>query len=292
MKLIRVILIGVLLLSSALARSETITLLTTDTAADWFNEFLDGRNPDNIQDYSGQHAHRSVIEIVLLHQILRAGGYEGDILVVPNKWDYTQQLKAILNGRSTIIGTTFWLDDLEGERDNLLISDAIIRDGEYQTGLYTNPNNPNGAINARSLEQISALSAVSNSTWTADWNTLKAIPLKHLYDIEGWGGMIKMVTANRADFMLAPLQNSDTGEVEGSGLALAPIPNIKIVIHGSRHWAISAKHPQGRTAHKAIMRGVEIFRRQGKITQAFTEAGFFNEAASDWLILNPEPLDN
>lgn len=264
---------------------QSLSILVTNTVLDKYPIYLAGRDVQSISHYQGQEDHREVIELVLLQQTLFAGGYRGPIQLIPSSWNYTQRLNTLKGSRITMLAQTFWLQDLQPLANYLTITEAVIPRGRYETGLYTVSTNKK-ALAARTLKDVQQLNGVSNSLWTVDWKTLSAMNLKHLYDSSYWGGMIKMVTAGRADFMLAPITNIEASEIEGSGFHLQPIPGVKIILDGSRHWAISKQHRQSAIATIALEEGMRILKSEGRYQKAFSDIGFNNPRARHWTLLN------
>jgi len=249
-----------------------------------YNAFIQGRDPVNITDYSGPNSRRDVVEVILFQQALMLGGITNNITFtgVPT---YRRLLTEVKEGALVGAATSAWLYDLENEKENLLISDAVIENGNFEAGLYTNAKNTK-VLEANTLKKIKGLSAASNRYWTPDWRTLSHLGLSRLIHIQDWKTMVRTVYHQRADFLLAPFQQTQGMRLDVDGMTLIPIQGVKVGLEGSRHFAISRHHPKGKTIFRAFQKGLAILMKRGTLKQAYRESGFYNEKAQNWRFLN------
>lgn len=251
-----------------------------------FKHYTDGKNIKDIDFYGGPRARRDVIEVVLMYQALSLGGFNQPV-ELQSVDSYKRILHMLGDGKALMAANSVWLEDLSAKDDRYLVSDALIRNGEFEVGLYTRPDKV-AAITLKSAADLSSLTAVSSRNWTTDWRTLETLPLKSLYDAPLWYSMVKMVVANRADLLLAPFQPNESMALQVKGERLMPVPNVKIRLDGSRHWVLSRKHSLGADAWTALQSGMEQMHARGRITRAYQESGTFNSQVSTWKILNPK----
>ena len=247
--------------------------------------FVGERDPLRIDHYAGPGARRDVIELLLLQQALHLGGLSEKLILRPEN-SYLRIIKLLRDGQVAISGAPKWLEDIDPYREHLLISPAVVADGEFIVGLYTRPNHQR-ALGAQTRAAISQLSAASNNHWQADVRTLKALGIQKIYYTTYWEQIVRMVLAGRADFTLAPFQSNPDMKVQLENLELVPIPGIKVALSGSRHWAISKHHPLGERIFNALQKGIQQLHTQGTIQRAYEECGFFHPAVRDWELLNP-----
>lgn len=267
----------------------TVVIGAPDDVLVDYHAFMAGRHPKDIVDYSGPSSRRDVVEMVLFQQALILGGLTAPVefKAAPT---YRRLGEELLSGSITGAGTSFWLTDLEKDSSKYFITEPVIRNGEFEAGLYTAPDNTK-AMHADTLEKVRELTAASNRYWTPDWLTLTALGLRGLQHIQNWKTMVRMVAYQRADFLLAPFQQTDGMRLHVDHMILDPIPGIKVGLQGSRHFAISKNAPQSNEVFDALQLGLSKLRTQGKITQAYQQCGFFNAKAKDWLqIYQPEAL--
>ncbi|WP_419785856.1 hypothetical protein [Pseudodesulfovibrio sp.] len=254
-----------------------------------YHAFLQGRDPLKISDYSGPHSRRDVMECVLFQQALARGGFPHSV-VMTDIASYGRTILELTSGDIVALGTSAWLSDLENRYHDILISPPLIRRGEFEAGLYTAPENEM-ALQADSLEKVTALSAVCSRQWQPDWRILEGMGISQLLGASTWEVMVHMVGERRADFLLAPFQPTEGMRLETMNTLLVPIPGLKVHFPGSRHFGVSRFHPQGRELFEALVRGLQHMRSDGTIARAYTECGFIHPATEGWTVLNNGKAD-
>ena len=248
--------------------------------------FLAGRSIHNLSSYNGEHSRRDVASFILLQQALYKGGYKGE-LEVHAVMPYLRNLRYISDGKIALLGEPIWLSDVSSNTDKIFISSAVINHGEFVVGLYVNPTHPL-ATSPPSAKQLKYYSAASNRNWKKDWQLLQDLNVKNVQHSLFWRNIVKMVYAGRVDFTLAPFQNSPDLSIAAYGLSLAVVPDVKVILGGSRHFIVSRQHPMGKSSFEQLQRGLKLLRQDGTITRAFTEVGFFNQKTKNWRLLNPQ----
>ncbi|KAF0812944.1 hypothetical protein IGB42_02794 [Andreprevotia sp. IGB-42] len=277
-----------LLSPAAFATDEAITILTQQDVYNDYLQFIGKRDPLTLTRFDGEGARRDVAELVLVQQALALGGLKRQVKLVKvdNSSDsYSRYLKEILSGNATIGGNTAWLVDLKPIEDKVFISPPLIRQGEFEAGLYTTPDNSK-AIAARTLAQVQQLTAVVAESWKPDVTTLDSLKFGQVLKTQSWDSMVGMVVKHRADVLLAPFQPTPDMSLEAGGHKFVPIPNVKVGLQGSRHLFVSKLAPAGKEAALALEKGLSILRERGVIERAYKESGFFNTRTANWNRLN------
>lgn len=246
--------------------------------------FLADRTPEEITFFGGPHARRDVAELILLQQALRLGGFKRPIKLVDED-NYFRGIRNVVEGRTLSIGGTIWLQDLDQAKERVFISPPIVRDGEFLVGIYTSPHNQL-ALGSKSLVELTQLRAVTSRQWKPDVQTLQALGFHKIMYAPNWVNMARMLNVGRVDITLAPFGMAPDLRIQVDGIELMPIPGIKMVIAGSRHWPISQKHPYGAEFSEALNKGVALLRNAGTIERAYRESGFFHPEVADWTLLN------
>lgn len=245
--------------------------------------FLNGRHPHEVTFYGGPGARRDVIELVLVQQALRLGGWREGLfpLVLPTD---VRLLHEVAIGHAVLGGTTYWLEDLKRGASDLVPSSAWLASGEFEVGVYVRPDN-HQALAVRSAQALRGLSAVSCRDWRVDWRTLSAMGLKALLHAPSWDSMPAMLAAGRADFLLAPFQpNADMSLTVGN-VRLVPVPGLKVRLAGTRHVPMSRRAPQFEAVRASLESGLSQMRARGVIRRAYTESGFFNARVAGWTVV-------
>lgn len=258
-------------------------IITSDVLSDYY-KFLGGKSPYEITNYSGKHSRRDVVEVILLQQALKRGGLEVEI-VFSIADTYLRTIEEVINGRTAITASTVWLYDIISHQQHLQESPALIKPGEFQVGIYTSPQNEE-MLRVQNSTELQSFSAVSNKNWKVDWITLKNMGITKLINVQKWISMVRMVNAERVDFLLAPFQDYPGMALKLDENILVPITGKKVNLQGSRHFAISRKHPLSLNIQKALDQGIKSMRAEGQIRKAYKEAGFFHPNVDDWQVIN------
>ena len=268
------------------------TIATDEYLNEGLKGFLNGVEIEELDDFTGEGTSRAMVELVLLYQALKLGGYPNEINIIGKYYPHLRALKEMSKGEITMHSGSFWLSDAEAE-PSIWVTAPIIQFGEYHVGLYTIPKNKR-ALAANSIEDIRKLKAVSRDTWNVDWNTLQRMKLNKIYNATSWDSIVLMLHQGRADFTLIPFSSNPSMErIEHGidipieeGVKVVPIPGIKVRLTGSRHWAVSKNSENGEQAFRAIQKGLIELDRTGKRLRAFRECGLISSQTEHWKLLN------
>jgi len=272
------------LCASWLALAAPVIAVNEDILPDYYR-LLQGRNIDEVNYYGGPGARRDVIELVLLLQALKLGGFAGEVQLQAEQ-SYLRSLRDIADGRFITSAGLAWQSDISSQTDAYYTSRPLVKEGEFIVGVYTTPGNRK-ALAAGEQKDLSRLTAITSSQWKTDIKTLAELGIHHPLFSPNWVNMVRMLAAGRADIALAPFQQTPDMSITVSGIRLVPIPGIKVALSGSRHWPVSRKHPDGQAFYQALEKGLAQLEERGTIRQAYTDCGFFHPAIANWLLLNP-----
>ncbi len=269
--------------SYAIAWAETVRVyIPPDVLAD-YKVFLQDRDPLQISDYSGEGARRDVIEVVLFQQALARTGNRFNVQFIEQP-DYGAMLDGIESGDAIASVTSLWRRDLSPRWDNLYITAAVIDRGQFEAGFYT-PESNYAAIESQAISELRALRGVSSKNWVIDWQTLQDFGA-NVTHVDTWGEMVAQVFSNQSDYLLAPFQATSDLSLELPEGKLVPIPNVKISLVDTRHFAVSRVHPLGWDFNTALHRGIMRLKKDGVVTKAYTDCGFLNAQVSTWYQVN------
>ncbi len=239
-----------------------------------------GNSCDAIESDALKQASRVLIESILICQALRIGGLEPhfNFKSVSNIPRLIQQVSA---GDIDLMIDSIWL--ALTDTNTMYVSDPILREGEIVKGIYSSKKNK-AIFKVTSLKELQAYNAVSSSFWKTDWQTLKLMGITS-HSVSKYAFMLRMVDAQRADFLLDDFSNREDLRQVYQNIALHPIPNVKIAIKGTRHIVINKHNSNSLKIYNALQKGLKAMRKQGTISQAFQEAGFINAKVKDWQVL-------
>ncbi len=224
---------------------------------------------------------RDLIDLIILIKALNIGGCDCQLQFHDNSV-YGRNIELLISGQFVMSSDTLWLSDITRYQDMLIKSPAVIKNGDYDVGLYTSSQN-HTALNAKSSEDIKSLTAVSNRFWSADWRTMRALSPKKLAHVESWARMEQLVNAQLADYTLMHFRNPKL-----SRTPLVPIPNVKAILWDSRHFAIARQHPLAQHVKNALDIGLKKLAKRGLLERAYQQVGISHQSQKNWQILNPK----
>lgn len=265
-------------------RTSDIATVNVLVDADVLKKYIDFVGDGDVLAIKKYNAQREVAELILLQQMLSIGGYNGAITLSAGK-SYLDILQKVADGKGISYSSPAWFDDVYLQTEKYYVSEPMIRKGEFIVGLYVLPSNKK-ALSVNSLAELRRLRALSNSNWQVDWRTLQAMNFEVLYDSSLWSHSVKMLLAGRADFILVPFQASNDLSMVFHDMRLVPIPNMRLALDSSRHWAISRKHPQGEAVYGALTVGLAVMQGDGRVQQAYRDCGFFDPRVESWSVVN------
>jgi hypothetical protein len=274
-------------LSIGIRANEAVILAVNEDIPKDYQRFLAGRDPMDVQHYSGDGARRDIIELTLLMQALHLGGFTKpvELRIEPS---YLRSLRGIADGRFISSGALMWKADIDELRPALIASRPLLRDGEFIVGIYTTQKN-HAAFNSLPPKMLRELNVATNAQWKSDVRTLKDLGFNRITYAPNWMNIVRMIEANRAQITLAPFQASDNMITAVGDLKLYPLQGVKVAISGSRHWPISQKHLDGNAFYDALERGLSQLEATGTIQRAYRECGFFHPEVKNWKLLQAQP---
>ena len=222
--------------------------------------------------------HRAVLEFYVLCKALRIGG------IIP-KFEYKSYPNSTRSRVQATSGAVLtrsfapWLPE-DNKKDIFYISEAVIPNGEFAVGIFTRPDHAK-LLEVDSIEQLRQFTAVTNRNWKVDWQTLHCMKIT-TYDVSTRLQMYKMVAAKRADFVLDALSSVSKSSRSIAGIQLVPVPGVKVILNGSRHFLIHKSFAQSKKIFLALQTGLKKMRELGMIHSAYRESGFFGDIGRSW----------
>lgn len=266
---------------------ETVTITVVEGDYDNYRAFLTefGGGLHSVESIPHGYFDRATMDIFLLVNALRAGGLEGDLdfRLVGNVKRLTEDL---YTGAAVVGGHQLGRGNNEVYKNDLYMSSAVIRPGDFQKGIYCLPSNSR-ALRIRDRRDLRlAGPAIIGIHWKADFKALKEMGVEDIVQSPTFPLMIRMLDAGRASWI--PLEFSGKEDLSKViyGVRLVPVPGVKFVLDESRHFFVSRAHPDGERVFAALQKGLALLRENGTIRRALTAAGFFNSGTASWTSLN------
>ena len=268
-----------------------ITIITPADVYDDYIKFIKKRSPLTIKDYRGTR--RDIAELILVQKALYLGGHTKEISWGIGELSYKRIKRLIKQAKGTIhiSGTSVW--DVDFNKEDIFLSDAIVRKGEFEAGVYVKAESKN-LLKYRVSKKgndFKKLSFVSSKQWSVDWLTLKKFAPKALYDTPKWDNMVEMVYGGRADALLAPFQSGKNMELvvykDKKKRKFLPIKGYKVGLAGSRHFVLT-KIPGAQAILTKVNKGIRMLREKGEVVRAYKESGFFHRSTKSWKVINQD----
>jgi ABC-type amino acid transport substrate-binding protein len=150
-------------------------------------------------------------------------------------------------------------------------------------GIFTRPDHA-ALLNISSAEELRKFTAVSSKSWLYDWAALERMGVETIH-VPQYLQMGEMVASGRADFFVGEFPGADDLSQYIDGKRYIPVPNVKIMLTGSRHIAVSKRVEHSKQVFDALQAGLDIMRERGLILKGYRTSGFFNPLIEDWKVL-------
>ncbi len=262
-----------LLLISSLAWGKTTDLMVERDMLIAYQKFLNGRAVLDISAYHQVGTRRDVLDMVLILQAIKLGGYRTPINLIATSFSLRNEL-LLKKGKVALVFDSFWLADAREMLDYVYVSDPIVAQGEYLAGIYTRVESLED-VSLKTQHGLSGLTAVSNPSWRTDWQTLSQLPLNNLVAEDNWIAEAQMVDKGLVDFMMMTFVDSGREAYKLlEQIELVVVPKVAIALSDSRHVVVSRAHSDGVLLFSALQRGLKTLREQGVLYRAYQEAGF------------------
>ncbi len=276
------ILTVILLTSVASAKPlKKVEIWCNDDIYQDYLKFLYGRSPLSIEDYSGSFSRRDVVELVLLQQLIVAGGYPARFELNPTLEKLDRIVTELGQGLDVVPGSTFFESDMKGQEGNIFISAPIIRKDEFIVAVYMLAEHPQ-RNRISSLEDLRRLVGITGKSWHRDQEILNDLGVKNIM-APNWEMANYMLEQGRADFVLQPLSAEDGYVINAfKDVMLLPSEGVSVSFPNSRHFVLSKQPPANKALYQALNKGIALFRKEGRIQKAYVESGFLQPVIFSW----------
>lgn len=237
-----------------------------------------------IERFDTPYANRPTVDLILQLQALAAGGLDFEYQLSSHA-NHGRAVIEVAQGYADLTAETVWDSEFRANPEAFAATSAVIRNGEFEKGLYTIPSNRR-MLEARLPEQFSEFVGVTVFNWSVDLQLLENLGLKRIERVSKAENMFQLIREGRADFAMLEFAATADLSVETGGVKLVPVPQCKVALPGSRSWVISKRSPHADLLAQTFEKGIGMLRRDGKIERAFGESGFFNPKVARWRALS------
>ncbi|HEY0946814.1 MAG TPA: methyl-accepting chemotaxis protein [Opitutaceae bacterium] len=253
-----------------------VSSLVAESLAKWTQQTPVGE----ITRFDSPHANRPTVDLVLQLQALAAGGLDFDYELSVHQ-NHGRAVVEVQQGYNHLTAETVWDSEITRNADNLLSSQPVILNGQFEKGLYVRPDHPR-LLEARLPEALSDCIGATVFNWAVDLQLLEALGLKRIEKASRIENVFQLLRDGRADFTLLEFAATPDMSLEHGGVKLIPVPQCKVALPGSRSWIVSKHAPHAAEILQALDRGIAALRQEGRIERAFGECGFFHPKVSRW----------
>ncbi|ACS79833.1 conserved hypothetical protein [Maridesulfovibrio salexigens DSM 2638] len=230
---------------------------------------------------------RCIASLMILKNALKLGGVNAQLnfIQTPN---VRREEDELIKGNAIVSSHLFNLSSIEHlkYKDKIYVSDPVIKDGEFEKGIFCLPGN-HKVLNVRTVEDLKkAGKPLIGIHWSNECQTLKDLGIKEIEKGPTMDCLFRMIKAGRADWIPLGFHNSKDLSVTRNGITLVPVEGIKFSLTESRHFIVSKQHPDGEKIFEALQMGIKQMRQNGLIKKLLTQGGFYCKATKDWKILN------
>lgn len=266
--------------------SITIDVGTISNHTILFEKLSKDDNCLSMENYSPKWT-RVVADFIVLCNALHAGGIKPKFVFhnFPNEGRRHIQL---LKGQISMPISIHRVSKTTAQ--TFYISDVIVKHKETEVGIYALPSNLD-LLQSKSLAELREFSGVTNHSWLIDIDVLSQIG-SPLQTVSTYNQMFQMVAAQRVDYLLTFFSPLDDFSRTVQGFKLVPVPNVKIVLPGSRYFIVNKKAPNADIIFQALQKGLKKLRNKEFITYIYQKIGFFNPKVKSWPILCCDKLTN
>jgi len=225
-----------------------------------------------------QDIQRITMDIMLICHAVKESGLAKKIELVayPN---VERGLQMSLSGSTDMVAQTLFLSD--HSEYNMLITDPVIREGEFQVGVFTTRNRSD-ILSKRELSEFQKLRAVTVKSWKTDQKAMKNLNIKQVLTLPTRELLSKFIANNRADFTFSYLKEPIVTRIGGE---LIRIPNVKVSFPDTRSFFIPKRN---QALYNALQKQLSALRAQppDALRAAYIHAGFITEEYEGWTDLS------
>ncbi|MCF2949341.1 hypothetical protein L0668_14575 [Paraglaciecola aquimarina] len=234
-----------------------------------------------VNEFDAKPENRAAVELIILCKALNLGGLNFEFNVLKSV-DYNESKLFVQQKKAYIQGESVWKDQANTELFH--ISPAILRKGEFSKGIYTLQGHPM-LKTVKNLQSLQRYRGITVPAWEQDWYMLRQIT-KNLLTAKSQFEIYDRIKKGRADFTLGEF-SSELTMVFGK-MYLYPVPDIKIIIAQSRHFAVRKGMPHSTEIFEALSLGIAKMRSTKMIVDLFNRAGIINSTTDHWKIITTD----
>ena len=236
---------------------------------------LDNAELKNIQ--------RVTMDLLLVCNAVRDAGI-ADRLILKSYPNIARGIREVADGHFDMISQTMFSADHQHMPENsLLITDPVIRSGEFEVGVFTTKNRSD-ILKLRKIEDFREVTGVTVQSWLIDQTMMKELGIKNVILLNKRGVIAEFIAAKRGDFTFSYLGESVVTRIGGE---LTRIDGIKVSFSQERSFIVSRSNYSLFTTLNSYMKKLRN-REQDEVLAAYIHAGFIVPEFNSWADLSDQ----
>ena len=222
-----------------------------------------------------------MVELIILQQALFFGDIDAEIDfdIMPS---LGRDITEVKKGNFVMSSRIYEEDRFDR---SVLKSNAIVLANEFHKAFYGLASNK-ALMNAKSLNDLQALSTVTVASWEGDVNILRDLNINKRHLSYNFNTIFNLIQYRDIDFVLLELPRRADLVQTWNGVTLVPVNNLLVKFPQSWHYMVSKKHPDGDMIYQALQKGLSAMREQGLIRKYLQQILFFHPKVKDWAVIN------
>jgi methyl-accepting chemotaxis protein len=264
----------------------TLRIAVSSLVANSFGKWTQQTPVEQIDRFDSPYANRPTVDLVLQLQALAASGLDFDYELSVHQ-NHGRAVVEVMQGYNDLTAETVWDSEIARNSEALLSSQQVIRNGEFEKGLYVLPGSTR-LLEAQLPEALSEFVGATVFNWSVDVQLLENMGLKRIEKASRVENVFQLIRDGRADFTLIEFAATPDLGIENGDVKLIPVPQCKLALPGGRSWIVSKHSRHAAVIVQALDRGISLLRQEGRIERAFRECGFFHPKVTRWKRLSAE----
>ncbi|MFT2093052.1 hypothetical protein [Paraglaciecola sp. 2405UD69-4] len=254
---------------------------------------LDGRDYDlpvdkciPISQIKAFNFGRPVLDFLIHCQVIRLNKLADTIKVIqaPNN---LRAMKMVAAGDGDVFAMSEFSSVVKNlNESNLLVSAAVLREGEFEVGLFTAPNRQD-VLAVTNVNELMDLTSISTTSWSSGASSMTKITSNPPVLVSNYRNIPEMIAKKRADFTTHSLSKKFIYDLDGK-VSLQRIEGFKLSLPGERVFVVNSASGEYFQALQDFISSQRDWAKSDEdgILKAFEDIGWISSKYKDWILIN------
>ncbi|MCP3926178.1 MAG: hypothetical protein GY714_26740 [Desulfobacterales bacterium] len=283
-----------ILFSANILIAEELIISVEESVYNNFKKWTFNTSPYEITKFNTIYSDKGTVELILLHQALKASEIDFEIKLIPTK-NNRKERYLVSQGIAHIAAQCLWEKNIN--KNDFSVSTPVLSKGEYEKGVYAYYKN-RPVFKAKTVEELRKFKAIVLKSDNPDLKTLKAMDIKSIEVVSDLKKIYRSLFNKKTDFVL--LDFSENNKFNRSmkikvnkkykrrtvkitrNVKLYPVKNIKIGLQGQLHYITTKKGTDSEKIFDALEKGIKALKEKKIFKKAFVQSGCINYRVVDW----------